>query len=248
MVVVRFADEDIAAALGPWEMPRSIQEASMPTSEEILGSLGSIAQQWLWLAIVWHVVLVLFGLTWILGSTPTKRTFGFLGSLMLLSVSLLAWTVANPVNGLVFAVAAAMMLIFSVRMPKLKARIVSPGALGLGAMLIAFGWSYPHFLLTYSGVEYLYSAPLGLIPCPTLAAVMGIALVTGLFTERGVASMLVILGLFYGLFGALRLGVALDWVLFVGTLAFIAFAVSTRLKFARRAICSDRSRQASIKA
>jgi hypothetical protein len=41
------------------------------------------------------------------------------------------------------------------------------------AMLMVFGWTYPHFLERNPWTAYLYAAPMGLLPCPTLATVIG---------------------------------------------------------------------------
>jgi hypothetical protein len=87
--------------------------------------------------------------------------------------------------------------------------------------MVVFGWIYPHFLETTSFVPYLYSAPLGLIPCPTLSMVVGLGLILGSFGSRGWTFTVGVVGLFYGLFGAVRLGVSLDWVLVVGALRLV---------------------------
>lgn len=34
--------------------------------------------------------------------------------------------------------------------------------------MLAIGWIYPHFL-DGPAVDYLHAAPVGLVPCPTLA-------------------------------------------------------------------------------
>jgi len=53
-----------------------------------------------------------------------------------------------------------------------------------GASLIAFGLRYPHFLETEHGMTYAYAAPLGLLRCPTLSAVLGITLTLRLLGAR----------------------------------------------------------------
>jgi len=87
-----------------------------------------------------------------------------------------------------------------------------------GVIMIAFAWVYPHFVPGSSWLKYLYAAPTGLIPCPTLSLVVGFALLTRGFSSRAWTLTLVIIGLFYGLFGALRLGVRIDFLLLIGTL------------------------------
>ena len=94
-----------------------------------------------------------------------------------------------------------------------------------GAALLIFGWVYPHFLETSSPLTYLYAAPTGLIPCPTLSITIGFALILGGLDSRLWSWVLGAFGLFYGAFGALRLGVTIDLVLLLGSIALIAFAL-----------------------
>jgi hypothetical protein len=92
-----------------------------------------------------------------------------------------------------------------------------------GILMTAFGWTYPHFLPDSDPLAYLYASPTGLIPCPTISIVIGLSLILNGFSSRVWCFMLAVVGFFYGLFGAVRLGVTIDWVLFVGALA-ITFA------------------------
>src|SRR5678810_80921 len=79
----------------------------------------------------------------------------------------------------------------------------------VGAAAIAFGWVYPHFLAG-PPLAYLYAAPFGLVPCPTLAVAIGFALLAGAPNDRAWNLVLAALGLFYAAFGIARLGVWLD--------------------------------------
>ena len=67
--------------------------------------------------------------------------------------------------------------------------------------------------------RYLYAAPTGLVPCPAVSAVFGLALVTRGLDSRAVSLGSAVLGLLYGLFGALRLGVHHDIGLVVAAAA-----------------------------
>ncbi len=91
--------------------------------------------------------------------------------------------------------------------------------------MVALGWVYPHFLATDSFLPYLYAAPVGLLPCPTLLAVTGLALILRGLDCRPWSLTLGAVGLFYGLFGALRLGVVIDGTLILGAGALIALAL-----------------------
>jgi membrane protease YdiL (CAAX protease family) len=98
----------------------------------------------------------------------------------------------------------------------------------VGVLLVALAWTYPHFLDTPHAQTFLYAAPMGLVPCPTLALVAGIGLLTG--GLRSPSWSLVVAGvtLFYGLFGALRLGVYLDGALVIAAVALAALALRLR--------------------
>ncbi len=202
----------------------------MPGPEEILAGLGEIANQWRWLAVAWHVYFGAFALGLAAGVRCSRRLAGILIALPLLSVSALAWAHANPFNGTFFAVAGLALIVVAARMPAGFVRIAPIEAVIAGALLFAFGWVYPHFLDADSFLPYLYSAPTGLIPCPTLSAATGLALVLGGLGSRAWSNVLGASGVFYGLFGALRLGVALDWVLLLGAAALLAF-----VSFSKRA-------------
>jgi hypothetical protein len=96
----------------------------------------------------------------------------------------------------------------------------------LGALTVAFGWVYPHFLEGAAPWTYLYAAPFGLVPCPTLSGVIGFALLAGGLRARGWSLVLAIAGVFYALFGSLRLGVYLDIALLIGALALGAMVLT----------------------
>jgi len=125
-------------------------------------------------------------------------------------VSVLAWIYQNPFNGVVFLLAAVILAILGSRQPKTPVEKPPAWAILIGALMIAFGWIYPHFLTGASWVEYLFRAPTGLIPCPTLSLVIGFALLAKGFSARAWSNVLGALGIFYSLFGAFRLGVMLD--------------------------------------
>ena len=91
----------------------------------------------------------------------------------------------------------------------------------IGVIMIVFGLLYPHFIETDSVLKYLYASPVGLIPCPTLAILIGFLLVFNGFGSQSITLTLIVFGLFYGIFGALRLGVHLDILLIFGTLALL---------------------------
>jgi hypothetical protein len=189
----------------------------MPNPDQILTALTALANQWKPLAVAWHVYFaVLIGLA--IGLHPSRRLTGILLSLPLISVSVLAWSSGNPFNGTLFAVAAVALIVLAVRLPKDRVYLAPTWIVVAGAVMFIFGWVYPHFLETTSLLPYLYAAPTGLIPCPTLSIVIGTALILDGLQSRAWSLVLAAMGIFYGVFGAMRLGVTMDFVLLVGAL------------------------------
>ena len=90
-----------------------------------------------------------------------------------------------------------------------------------------FGISYP-LPWVFGPLAYLYAAPTGLIPCPTLSLVIGFALLGGGLGSRAWSISLAAVGLFYGLFGVMRLRVYWDIPLIFGAAALLAVAAASR--------------------
>jgi hypothetical protein len=93
---------------------------------------------------------------------------------------------------------------------------------------------YPHFAVDSSPLAPLYASPLGVLPCPTLAAVIGLAILAQGLHSRAWATALALLGLFYGLFGTFVLRVFSDTFLTVGSLMLLGVAWSHASLPARR--------------
>jgi hypothetical protein len=196
----------------------------MPNSGQILNGLSTIANQWQLLAIAWHIYFAVLVGGLALGFRPSKRVGAILLTLPLLSVSILAWLAANPFNGLLFALASMALLVIAIRLPQEQVKIAPLWLTSAGAFLFLFGWLYPHFLESASILPYLYAAPTGLIPCPTLSIVTGLSLMVRGLESRAWAVVLGGMGLFYGLFGAIQLGVTIDLILLLGALLILLLA------------------------
>jgi hypothetical protein len=194
----------------------------MPAPEQILNGLSTIANQWWLLAVAWHVYFAVLAAGLLFGVRPSKRVAAILLALPLLSVSALAWTAANPFNGAVLGAAGIVLIVVAFRMPDEPIRIAPVWAVSAGIVMFLFGWVYPHFLDTFPLVAYLYAAPTGLVPCPTLSIIIGLALIVGGLDSRAWTSVLGVTGIFYGVFGALRLGVTIDYVLLIGAVLVLA--------------------------
>jgi hypothetical protein len=195
----------------------------LPTPYQILRGLSEIANDWRALAILWHVYFGILALALMLGAHPSRRLIGVSLGLPLLSVSALAWITGNPFNGTVLALSGITMIAVAVKLQDGRVQVASLWASTAGVLLFAFGWVYPHFLESSSFLPYLYSAATGLIPCPTLSIVTGFALILGGLGSRAWSLVLGITGIFYGIFGAARLGVEIDWLLLAGALTLVFF-------------------------
>jgi hypothetical protein len=191
----------------------------MPGREEILTGLARIANEGLAVAIGWHVVVAALLLALLLGWRPAQRWLAMGLALPLASVAAFAWRAGNPFNGSVFAVLAVGVALLGARASHEPVAPVRGWRAAAGALLLVYAWIYPHFLDGAAPTVYLYAAPVGLVPCPTLALVIALALMTSLDARRAQTRLLAGAGGFYALFGALRLGVWLDAGLLAGALA-----------------------------
>jgi len=193
----------------------------MPHATEILGGLSAIANQASGIAVAWHIAIAMTVVALTAGWRPSQRTARLLIGMPLASVAGVAIAFDNPFNGLVFAASALTLTAIAVGGDR---RLVSLGSAwtgGIGVATIAFGWVYPHFLHG-DPTAYLYASPVGLVPCPTLAVAIGFALLGNGLGSRVWSFTLAAVGLFYGLFGVLRLSVFLDIGLVGGALALLA--------------------------
>ncbi len=190
----------------------------MPSSTEILEGLAAIANAWRGLAIAWHAAVAAFLLGLLAGWRPSQRAVGVLLLLPSVSVSALAWASGNPFNGAAFAALTLVWGGLAMRLPTERVRVSSRVCMLPGLVLLAFGSVYPHFLHSGSWLSYLYAAPLGLLPCPTLSAMTGVALIVKPSDSRWWWRLLSAAGILYGLVGVFRLGVGIDVVLLAGAL------------------------------
>jgi hypothetical protein len=216
-----------------------MQVVGMPSSDIVLNGLTAIANDWRWLAITWHVLLAALIALLLAGWRPTVRLMGQLLMTPPLSVSLTAWLSGNPFNGVVFAILAAVLIATAVGFPRRTIRFASFAWVASGAAVVVFGWTYPHFIRTDSWPTYLYASPFGILPCPTLSAVIGMTLIFSNLGSTSWSTVLAGTGLVYGLIGVFRLGVALDAGLLLAAAA-LGVAVA-RDVIGCRSVRADRS-------
>ncbi len=199
----------------------------MPTPQEMLQGLTAIANENVWLAIAWHVAIVAGLIPIALGWRPSRFLAAVALMIPLASVSTLAWLYYNPFNGIAFSVLGGLLFVIGLRLPAAPVSAGPTWAKVAGAVLLAFGWGYPHFLTGRDSIAYLYAAPTGLVPCPTLSLVIGLALLANGFGSRVLSLTLAAFGAFYGAFGMLRLGVTMDGVLLAGAVALAIHAFTS---------------------
>jgi hypothetical protein len=197
----------------------------MPSSETILSGLTTIANDWQQLALVWHVWLAALIVSLLAGWRPSNRIAGALLIAPVLSVSALAWASGHPFNAAAFAILASALAAIANRLTHERVRFASSLPLVSGALLVAFGWLYPHFLSADSWAAYAYASPLGLVPCPTLSVLIGVTLLLDRLGSTPWCTTLVAAGFVYGAIGVFRLGVLLDYGLLAGVAVLAAVAL-----------------------
>jgi hypothetical protein len=193
----------------------------MPGPESIVGGLAAISSRYWGAAVAWHVVLATLLGGVVAGWRPAQQTLGMVITALLTSVSAFAFVAGNVFNGVVFLLLAGLAVKMTLRLPKGSVKLASAGAVAAGVALALFGWVYPHFV---EGLSFLYRAPTGLLPCPTLSLIIGLCLAVEDRSSRRWLGTLAGAGLFYGLFGMLALAVKIDFVLVLGAAALIVAA------------------------
>jgi hypothetical protein len=196
----------------------------VPSATRIHEDLTTIANDAAPLALVWHVLFAIAGLFLFAGWKPSRRMAAALLTLPLVSVGVLAWAFGNPFNGTIFLALALALLAAGARLDEASIRRGPPLAIRVGILMALFGWVYPHFLEAGSPLRYLYAAPTGIVPCPTLAIVIGLALIGDGIGMARWSVLLGTAGVFYALFGTFGLGVEIDLLLLVGAAALIVRA------------------------
>ena len=193
----------------------------MPKTEEILFGLQKIVNNYSTIAIIWHIIFYALIAALIFRWLPTNSLFGLLICVPILSVAILAFLSGNPFNGILFSILTVLIIIFGLRatiQPVQTSQIIFKV---IGILMIVFGLVYPHFINPDSLLKYLYASPVGLIPCPTLSILIGFLLLYNGFDSQSLTLTVIVFGLFYGIFGVLKLAVYLDIFLVFGTIALI---------------------------
>ncbi len=192
----------------------------MPTATEILRQLQAISQEAWWVALAAHIAVIVLIDAVTSGWRPRGRTAGLVLSAPAATVSACAIAAGNWFNAASFAALATIVATSGV----MDARRIDVAGRGwrpiVGGALIAFGFVYPHFV-EGPWFRALYAAPLGIVPCPTLAVIAGFV-VLGFRPRSHVAAIAVAAwAAFYAIVGVARLGVSLDLGLAIVPLAVL---------------------------
>jgi len=193
----------------------------MPKTEDIINGLQSIVNEYSTVAMIWHALFYLLLAALIFEWEPSNKLMGILICLPLLSVAVFAWLTGNPFNGVLFSLMTLLICIFAIRG---SGEPVSDSQLPfviIGILMIVFGLVYPHFIQANSFLKYLYASPVGLVPCPTLSILIGFLLLYNGFGSQSLTLTFIVFGLFYGLFGAIKLSVYLDIFLIFGSVSLL---------------------------
>lgn len=217
----------------------------MPSAQTILEQLRVISNSAANIAVGWHVALALAVVALTLGWRPSRRAAGVILATPLASAAAVALAHGNPFNAVILGALACALVLVACRLGTDPVVRGSTAATAIGLLMIGFGSCYPHFVERGTPLAYLYAAPTGLIPCPTLSLAIGFALVGGGLGSRAWSMPLAGVGVFYGLFGVVRLRVHLDIPLIVGAAALLTVAgVSAR----QRRRSSDATERPSLAA
>jgi hypothetical protein len=198
----------------------------MLKKDDIIDGLQKIVNDYSIFAIIWHVVFYLLLAAFIFLWQPSNKSLAFIISLPLLSVAVFAWLSGNPFNGISFTTMTILIIIFGLKTTDQTISVSQVPFMVIGILMIVFGLVYPHFINTNSFLKYLYASPLGLIPCPTLSFLIGFLLLYNGFGSQSITLTFIIFGLFYGIFGVLKLAVYIDLVLVFGTVALLVKYIS----------------------
>lgn len=197
----------------------------MPPATELLAQLTDAANTLMPLAVAWHAVLAAVLVALLRNWRPRERTVAAVLAALAGSVAISALVVGNPFNAISFLLLA--ILIFTTTRGRAHITLASMPVRWLAALMIAYGAVYPHFLHA-PAIAYVVAAPVGIIPCPTLAMIAGLALMTSLHTR----SLLIVLTLWTALYAAIgvaHFGIWLDIGLAGVTVGLLAYGVRNAL-------------------
>ena len=181
----------------------------MPASTQIHEQLAAMSTAFAPLAAAWHVAILAVVAAILAGWRPSKMVFAtLLLAPLTLSVGSLAIAFGNDFNGVSFALLTLALFVIGSRFSDDVAVVRGPA---WSTVLVDGPW--------YAA---LATAPVGVVPCPTLAVLAGATLVGGGLGSRALPVVLALWCGCYAAFGILRLGVTVDVGLLVALVGLIA--------------------------
>jgi hypothetical protein len=199
----------------------------MPLSTRILDQLATTTSELTFIGIGWHLATAAVAIALFAGWKPSTRHTALLLIMPILSVATISTAYSSWFNAISFTLLALLLTIgLDDAAPRWHLHGPAWSRL-LGIALIVYGFCYPHFV---AGAWYraLYAAPLGVVPCPTLAVVVGFTLLGPANGSRTIPTLLAVWTTFYAVFGIAVLGVVLDTGLLVGAIGITVLAVQNR--------------------
>lgn len=206
--------------------------------ELILNYIGTVAGKYIFLNIALHIACYAAIILLLLPKFRHKRVvWNSVTAGLFTSVAVIAILNGNPFNFGIFAIAAGFAVWELIKGRNVVETLFSPAyTLRMNirnAVLLAvslFGLVYPHFVDAHPALMPLLS-PIGIIPCPTLTFVLGIANIIYPKVNRPLYTALAVLGAFYGVTGVFMVNVYIDIPLMaVGILSVYNLALFFRKK------------------
>jgi hypothetical protein len=193
----------------------------MSRPEEIFSELSPLANQWQLFAILWHLYFAALAVALAAGLRPSKRVSSILLVLPLFAVSVLAWFSYLGVDGVLTGLTAIVLFWIAIHLPHERVHIAASWFVSFAILLFISGWANPYFLPADAQVTYFNGVPTAFVPSPTISAIIALSLLVNGLESRSWSIVLGGVGLFYGVFGVLCLGMPLDLFLITGALLSI---------------------------
>jgi len=199
----------------------------MPGAEEILNKLTAIVQQGMAFSPFIRVILLV-----LVGWCIAKRRVltGYLAAyagLVATAASVMAIGFEDQELALTFFLLFPLGLLWGrealLLPPNMKA---GPVRISIAAIFGLFAFFYPEFVEGVRGA--VLSAPLGIVPCPTLVLLLSVVMLTGRAYGLYTVVPTWVVAAFYGVVGVFYLGVKVDWVLLAALVVSVVLYFATR--------------------
>jgi predicted CoA-binding protein len=213
----------------------------MSNRDLLLNELTLLANGRIYVALFWHVVLYA-ALAWAMLSRrgPARSAVALLLLTPVVSATTLAWLRGDLAHALWLTALIAALSVVTIHLPSTPPERTHGWRAWLGWAALALAASYPHYVQVEHASAYLLYAPLGVLPAPTLALLLGASLLLGGLGSRAWSYAVSACAFGVGVLGAFVLEVWIDLALVVAALALLGTAAGTRPIPA--ALASERAR------